>query len=161
MKQIRLVVGDPVHMSHRTHQEVLANWNLQHPVDELQARMSNEHLETEWDPCVRGPGDAWWQRVKESVIVPQEDPPIQIPSHTQGVACPTCGVTCFDRASMFIHMSKAHKQDPRRSENLSISFDKSRDVKNGLHICRRCDKAMCDWSSLRKHIQESRCPALF
>ena len=31
MKQIRLVVGDPVYMSHRTHEDVLEQWKLRHP----------------------------------------------------------------------------------------------------------------------------------
>ena len=62
---------------------------------------------------------------------------------------------------MLIHMSKAHKQDPLRPVNQPISYDKSRDAKDGLHICRHCDKPMCDWSSLRKHILERRCPVLF
>ena len=62
---------------------------------------------------------------------------------------------------MLIHVSKAQKQDPLRPSNQPTSFDKSRDAKDGLHICRHCDKPMCDWSSLRKHIIEKRCPVLF
>ena len=64
LKQIRLAVGDPAYMSHRLHQEVLDKLNLQHPVAELQNRMHQENREAEWHPCVRGPGNAQWQRVK-------------------------------------------------------------------------------------------------
>ena len=58
-------------------------------------------------------------------------------------------------------MSKAHKHDPKRPAKRSMMFDKSSDAKTGLHICKHCDKTLCDWFSLRKHIQEKRCPVLF
>ena len=31
--------------------------------------MLQEHQEAGWDPCVRGPENAWWQRVKDSLII--------------------------------------------------------------------------------------------
>ena len=67
----------------------------------------------------------------------------------------------LDRSSMLVHMAKHHKDDPRRPRNQNSTFDKARDAKDGLRICRHCNKTLCDWSSLRKHIQEKRCPVLF
>ena len=160
MKQIRLVIGDPAHMTRTSHAQILEDWNVQHPIEEQKARVLNENS-AEDDPCAQNSTDPWWKRVMESFIAPSDDTLVQIPSHTVGVACPTCGVMYLDRTSMLIHMSKAHKQDPLRPANQPVTFDKSRDAKNGLHICKHCDKTMCDWSSLRKHILEKRCSVLF
>ena len=62
---------------------------------------------------------------------------------------------------MLVHMAKHHKDDLHRPRNQNSTFDKARDAKDGLHICRHCNKTQCDWSRLRKHIQERRCPVLF
>ena len=160
MKQIRLVIGDPAHMTRTSHAQILEDWNLQHPIEEQKARMLDENS-AEDDPCAQNSTDPWWKRAMESFIAPSEDTLVQIPSHTVGMACPTCSVMYLDRTSTLIHMSKAHKQDPLRPANQPVTFDKSRDAKNGLHICKHCDKTMCDWSSLRKHILEKRCSVLF
>ena len=53
LQQIRLVVGDPVYMSHGTHQEVLDKWKLQHLIEELRQRISQENQEAARDPCCR------------------------------------------------------------------------------------------------------------
>ena len=163
IRQVRLILGDPVYMTRTSHAKVLEAWDLQHPIAELNQRMLNESHEVNAgdDPYVQYSNSSWRQRVKDSLVVPSEDKLVHIPPHTQGVACPTCGVTYLNRTSMLIHMSKAHKQDPLRPVNQPVTFDKSRDAKDGLHICKHCDKPMCDWSSLRKHILEKRCPVLF
>ena len=160
IRQVRLVLGDPVYMTRTSHAKVLEEWDLQHPITELKLRMLNED-NAEDDPYVQYSNNSWWQRAMDSLIVPSEDNLAQIPPHTQGVARPTCGVMYLNRTSMLIHMSKAHKQDPLRPVNQPAIFDKSRDAKDGLHICKHCDKPMCDWPSLRKHILDKRCPVLF
>ena len=149
-----------MYMTRASRAKVLEDWDLQRPIEELKARMLNEN-NPEGDNCVQDSTHPWWKRVMDSFIVPSEDKLIQIPPHTPGVACPTCGVMYLSRTSMLMHMSKAHKQDPLRPANQPMVFDKSRDAKDGFHICKHCDKTMCDWSSLRKHILEKRCPVLF
>ena len=52
MGQICLIVGDTVFMPHRTHQEVLDQWKLRHPIEELRHVVTNEHQAAEWDPCM-------------------------------------------------------------------------------------------------------------
>ena len=116
-------------MTRVTHVQVLEDWGLQHPIEEMKARMLNENT-TDGDPCVQDSTHPWWPRVLDSFIVPGEDKLVQIPPHTPGVACPTCGVMYLSRTSMLIHMSKAHQQDPFRPANQPIVFDKSRDAKD-------------------------------
>ena len=91
-----------------------------------------------------GSASARWKQVYHSLIEPKDEPLTQIPSTTVGVACPTRGVFYLNRKSMFVHMSKAPKQDPLRPANKAIVFDKSRDAKDGLHICRHCEKSLYD-----------------
>ena len=146
LKQFRLVVGDPVHMSHRPRQEVLDKWNLQHPVAELQNRILQENHEAESASEVQETHDGNESKIRQ--------PLAQIPSHTTGVARPAGGIIYLDRTSMLIRMSKAHKQGPKRPARQDIVFDQSIGAKNGLRRCKHYDKELCDWSSLRKHIQE-------
>ena len=158
LKQIRLVVRDHVYMTQNTHEDVLNRWHILH----LQKLMDDEPVQDDRvDYFTRGKHSPWWITVRETLLVPAEEKLAQIPSNTPGVPCPTCGVFFLDRSSMLVHMAKHHKYDPRRPCNQPVVFDTARDAKNGLHICRHCNKTMCDWSSLRKHIQEKRCPILF
>ena len=162
LKQIRLVVGDHVYMTCHSHDEVLDKWSIPHPILDLQKLMDDEPVQDDWTDCfTRNRYSPWWMAVRETLIIPDDGKLSQIPPNTTGVACPTCGVYFLDMSSMIVHMAKHHKDDPHRPRNQTITFDKARDAKDGLHICRHCHKTLCDWSSLRKHIQEKRCPVLF
>ena len=66
------------------------------------------------------------------------------------------------RTSMLCHMSKRHKHHESRPVNQEARpFDKHTDAKDGLPQCRHCNVKLCDFSSLRKHINERRCKVLF
>ena len=165
MTQVRLVVGDHVFMTKHSHKTVLEHWGIMHPVQDLQNRMVIEELQDDQlDPFTGGKHSNWWTHVQHTLTIPDVSaltPIIPSPSHTSGVPCPTCGVCFLNRTAMLLHMSKRHKDDPPRPHNQHVTFNKARDAKSGLHICRHCDKTMWDWSSLRKHIQEKRCSKLF
>ena len=90
MKQVRLVVGDHVYMTHKTHREALEHCGIPHPIAAVRDRMSNEHQDAAGDPFVRDSANAWWKQVFDSLIEPRDEPLVQIPSTTVGVACPTC-----------------------------------------------------------------------
>ena len=157
LKQIRLVVGDHVYMTSHSHDEVLDKWSIPHPILDLQTLMDDEPVQDDWTECfTRNRYSPWWMTVRETLIIPDEGKLSQIPPNTPGVPCPTCGVYFLDRSSMLVHMAKHHKDDPHRPRNQHITFDKARDAKDGLHICRHCNKRLCDRSSLCK-----RCPVLF
>ena len=87
----------------------------------------------------------------------------EVPDYAStGVPCPECGVYFADRTSMLCHMSKRHKHHESRPVNQEARpFDKRTDAKDGRPQCRRCDVKLCDFSSLRKRINERRCKVLF
>ena len=63
---------------------------------------------------------------------------------------------------MLCHMSKRHKHHESRPVNQPARpFDKHLDAKGGLPQCRHCNTKLCDFSSLRKHINEKRCKVLY
>ena len=47
VKQVRLIVRDPVYMSRNSHRKVLEDWNTEHPIAAPQKSM---HKEKEPDP---------------------------------------------------------------------------------------------------------------
>ena len=161
LKQVRLV-GDHVYMTSRSREEVLDKWSIPRPILDLQKLMDDEPVQDDGTDCfTRNRYSPWWMAVRETLIIPNEGKVSPIPPNTPGVPCPTCGICFLDRSSMRVHMAKHHKDDTRRPRNQNSAFDKARDAKDGLRICRRCNRTLCDWSSLRKHIQERRCPVLF
>ena len=59
-------------------------------------------------------------------------------------------------------MSKQHKDHAARPVNQpKREFDKHTDARGGLPRCSHCHVKLCDFSSLRKHINEHRCRVLF
>ena len=79
-----------------------------------------------------------------------------------GIPCPECGVYFDTRASLLSHMSKQHKDHAARPVNQpKREFDKHTDALGGLPRCSHCHVKLCDFSSLRKHINEHRCRVLF
>ena len=140
-------------MTSHSHEVVLDKWSIPHPILDLQNLMDDEPVQDDGTDCfTRNRYSPWWMTVRETLIIPDEGKLSQVTPNTPGVPCPTCGVYFINRPSMLVHMAKHHKDDPHRPRNQNSTFDKARDAKDGLHIC---------WSSLRKHIQEKRCPVLF
>ena len=95
------------------------------------------------------------------------DPPtsslVELPHQPDdGVPCPECGIYFANRTSMLCHMSKRHKHHEARPVNQAERpFDKHTDAKGGLPQCSHCHTKLCDFSSLRKHINKRRCRVLF
>ena len=120
-------------------------WGIPHPISDLQKLMDDEPVQDDWTDCfARNRYSPWWMVVRETLIIQEDGKLTQIPSNATGVPCPTCGVYFLDKSSTLVHMTKHHKDDPRRPRNQPITFDKARDAKDGLHICRHCNKTMCD-----------------
>ena len=99
MRQVRLVIGDPVYMMRNSHDKILEDWDIPHPIEELKDRMQKE-ANREDDPCVQGPDDQWWRRVHESLLFPatmrwSKSRPIQRRLRAQPVeSCVSTGRPC-------------------------------------------------------------------
>ena len=165
MRQIRLIVRDPVYMTGKPHNTVLEEWGLLSPIAALRRQLNHEPSEDCMSPDVfkRGPGSLAWQRVMATLIDPPTSSLVELPDHSnEGVPCPECGVYFANRTSMLPHMSKKHKSHEARPANQEEHvFDKHKDAKDGLPQCKHCQVKLCDFSSLRKHINERRCKVLF
>ena len=164
MRQIRLIVRDPVYMTGKPHQTVLEEWGLL-PLAALRRQLNNETLEDalHHDTFKRGPDSSAWQRVMTTLVDPPASSLTAVPDYAStGVPCPECGVYFADRTSMLCHMSKRHKHHESRPVNQAARpFDKHTDARDGLPQCKHCNAKLCDFSSLRKHINERRCKVLF
>ena len=165
MRQIRLIVRDPVYMTGKPHQTILEEWGLLSPLAALRRQLDNEPPEDplQQDAVKRGPNSISWQRVMTTLVDLPTSSLVEIPDHTNnGVPCPECGVYFANRTSMLCHMSKRHQHHESRPVNQpSRPFDKHRDAKDGVPQCSHCNVRLCDFSSLRKHINERRCKVLF
>ena len=125
MRQIRLIVRDPVYMTGKPHQTVLEEWGLLSPFAALRRQLHNET-----------PEDAL-----RLTAVPDYA--------STGAPCPEFGVYFADRASMLCHMSKRHKHHESRPVNQAARpFDKHTDARDGLPQCKHCNAKLCDFSSL-------------
>ncbi|CAE7250598.1 unnamed protein product [Symbiodinium natans] len=165
LRQIRLIVRDPVYMTGTSHQQVLTKWNLLSPIEALRHQLHKETVDPEPQPDIfkRGPDSAAWQRVMDTL---QDFSPSQLVEmhnqRTHGHPCPECGIYFATRASMLGHMTRKHKDHPARPVNQPTrTFDKHSDALGGLPQCSHCKVKLCDFSSLRKHINEQRCKVLY
>ena len=165
MRQIRLIIRDPVYMTGKPHQTVLEEWGLLTPLAALRRQLNNEAPVDTLHPDAfkRGPDSPAWQRVMSTLVDPPDSSLTEVPDFAgTGVPCPECGVYFADRTSMLCHMSKRHKHHESRPVNQPARpFDKHSDAKGGLPQCRHCNTKLYDFSSLRKHINDKRCKVLF
>ena len=165
LRQIRLIVRDPVYMTGTSHQQVLTKWNLLSPIEALRHQLHKETVDPETQPDIfkRGPDSAAWQRVMDTLQDFSSSQLVEM--HNQrahGHPCPECGIYFATRASMLGHMTRKHKDHPARPANQPTrTFDKHSDALGGLPQCSHCKVKLCDFSSLRKHINEQRCKVLY
>ena len=109
MRQIRLVVRDPVYVTGKFHEQVLEDWGLLFPLAALRRQLNHELPEDSLNPDVfkRGPGSHAWQRVMATLIDPPTSSLVELPHQPDdGVPCPECGIYFANRTSMLCHMSK-------------------------------------------------------
>ena len=166
IRQIRLIVRDPVYMTATSHNQVLEKWNLLHPIEALKRQLNKETSDPSPHPDVfkRGPESQAWQRVMDTLNMPPSSSQLtELPNPRKtGIPCPECGVYLDTRASLLSHMSKQHKDHTARPVNQpKREFDKHTDALGGLPRCSHCHVKLCDFSSLRKHINEHRRRVLF
>ena len=128
LQQIRIIVKDPVHLTHHTHEQLLHTWGLTHPLDMLRNQLLAEPEQDPDDPFARGPGSAAWKHVIDSICTTQREPVELTPLH-KGTVCPECGITYVDRTAILLHMAKAHPLHSSRPTNQSpIFFERARDA---------------------------------
>ncbi|CAE7226209.1 unnamed protein product, partial [Symbiodinium natans] len=165
LRQIRLIVRDPVYMTGTSHQQVLTKWNLLSPIEALRHQLHKETVDPGTPPDIfkKGPDSAAWQRVMNTLQDFSSSQLVEM--HNQrahGHPCPECGIYFATRTSMLGHMTRKHKDHPARPANQPTrTFDKRSDALGGLPQCSHCKVKLCDFSSLRKHINEQRCKVLY
>ena len=163
VRQVRLIVWDPVYMTGNSNHKVLDAWGMTPPVEALRRQLLKETEDASPDIFRRGPGSAAWHRVLSTLVETLSTQIIEVRNSSDlGVPCPDCGIYFTNRASMLGHMSKKHADHKARPVNQTHGvFDKHEDALGGLPQCKHCKVKLCDFSSLCKHINEHRCRVLF
>ena len=91
MRQIRLIVRDPVYMTGKPHQTVLEEWGLLSPLAALRRQLNNEPPEDalHQDALKRGPRSQAWQRVMATLVDQPASSLTEVPDYAStGVPCP-------------------------------------------------------------------------
>ena len=95
IRQIRLIIRNPVYMTGKPHQTVLEEWGLLTPLEALRRQLNNEAPADTLHPDAfkRGPDSQAWQRVMSTLVDPPDSSLTEVPDSTgRGVPCPECGV---------------------------------------------------------------------
>ena len=132
VRQIRLIVRDPVYMTGTSHTQVLEKWSLLHPIEALKCQLNKETSGPSPNPDVfkRGPESQAWKRVMDTLNMPPPSSELtELPNpHKPGFPCPECGIYFDTRTSLLGHMSKQHKDHAARPVNQpKREFDKHTD----------------------------------
>ena len=70
------------------------------------------------------------------------------------VSCPVCGLEYNTGEGLSMHL---HRRHPEVQENSRQALDRQQHALFGVPVCRFCHVRACDWSALRKHIEEGHC----
>ena len=133
VRQIRLIVRDPVYMIGNSNHKVLDAWDMTPPVEALRCQLLKETEDSSPDIFQRGPGSAAWHRALNTLVETHSAQIIELPnSGNLGVPCPECGIYFTNRASVLGHMSKKRADHKARLVNQTHRvFDKHEDALGG------------------------------
>ncbi|CAE7573790.1 unnamed protein product [Symbiodinium sp. CCMP2592] len=137
MKHVRAVTNNQAHITGDSHATIMDKFGVQ---------------------MMRTPDwmrdESWFHHVSERLSQQSEPEPEGIESAVW--ACPICEESFTTSAALKTHARRSHNIVDEHKE----IFNKARHSKNGLPICKFCDRKFSKWQSLAVHINNNSCPVL-
>ena len=158
MKQLRRIARNPVHLTHLSHSEFLAVYQLPDPLSLLKQRCQNTWQQIQQRQVTLPSLDVLHTipcdhllaglSILENYIVKRRQQQIAVqPEKT--FSCSLCPKVFLNQALLRVHITKYHAN---RSGQLRVT-NYLTDALNGLPTCSRCRTAFTQWTHFRYHVE--------